>query len=169
VSVSLHVVLRCSSELLAKVRYVFDTLCMARGIPIVYISEPPHEGPWLLYGAVKEPYWPLGSCVTLAHCAEAWSFLGNEQEPSAVEIADGLAVVFPQRAAEFDPPLGISFDLVANAFYFLSSWTERYGPAKGRTRHLYANSIYARIGVPLDIVDQYLDRLCNEFGASIAE
>jgi hypothetical protein len=72
-----------------------------------------------------------------------------------------LSTVFPERAAGFDKDLDIPFDIAANAFFFLSSWSERVGLNKGQTRSMYSNSIFARLDVPQDIVDQYLNHLTN--------
>jgi hypothetical protein len=167
----LYVVLRCPDALVGKVRYVFDTLCMAGGIPAVYCSEPPSGALWLLYGAAKESDWPLERGVMIPHCPGAWAFLGRDSEPTEIGDADGLQIAFPHRAAGFQRAPDLPFDIVANAFFFLSSWAERVGAAKNRARHLYADSIYARMGVHQDIVDRYLDRvmallnaLCDRVG-----
>ena len=64
-----------------------------------------------------------------------------------------------ERAPGFEAPSDIAFDVVANAFYFLSSWSERVTARDSRPRQMYANSVYARLGVAQDIVDQYLERL----------
>lgn len=163
----LHIVLRCTEALLPKVRYVFDTLFMAQGILIVYCSQPPSNGPWLLYGPIKDAIWPLNRCLAVAHCSESWRFLDAHTDADADATADieGLTTVFRDRAAGFDQYSDISFDIAANAFYFLSSWSERFGANKGQTRSMYANSVFARLNVPQDIVDQYLDRLIKQLHA----
>ncbi len=161
----LHIVLRCNAPLLPKVRYVFDTLFMARGIPVVYSALPPAHGPWLLYSSSKEPSWPLERCLAVAHCPESWLFLESHAAIEAAVAVDGSIVLFPKTAAGFETALNIPFDLAANAFYFLSAWSERLGPDKDETRSLYSNSIFARLGVPQDIVDQYLDALMTQLHA----
>jgi hypothetical protein len=72
----------------------------------------------------------------------------------------------------FDPASDVPFDIVANAFYFLSSWPERTSAGRKHTRRRYADSHYARLGIPQDVVDRYLafiaerlDRLCDRLGA----
>jgi hypothetical protein len=159
VSAQLHIVLRCAEALLPKVRYVFDTLLMARGIPVAYSPSPPPTSPWLLYGAAKEASWPLDRCLGIAYCPEAWRFFDGHADLETATSVDGLIAVFPETVAGFEAPSDIRFDIAANAFYFLSSWSERAGPDKAQTRRLHSNSIYARLGVAQDIVDQYLDRL----------
>lgn len=161
----LHIVLRCTEALLPKVRYVFDTLFMARGVPVVYASRPPSSGPWLLYGAARETSWPFKRCLAIAHCPESWRFLDSRADIEATANIDGLTTIFPARAAGCEPPSDISFDIAANAFYFLSSWSERIGTNKEQTRSLYSNSIFARLNVPQDIVDQYLDCLMRQLHA----
>ena len=54
------------------------------------------------------------------------------------------------------------FDLPANAFFFLSSWSERIASNRRDTRRLYRNSIYAQLAIPQNIVDLYLERLLAE-------
>jgi hypothetical protein len=72
-----------------------------------------------------------------------------------------VAAVLPQRAPGFDASSDIGFDIVANAFYFLSSWSERMGRGSTRTRQLHANSVFVRLCIPQDIVDRYLDCLLD--------
>jgi hypothetical protein len=155
----LHIVLRCAEALLPKVRYVFDTLFMARGVPVRYASQPPSSGPWVLYGPAKERSWPLQRCLAIAHCPESWQFLDRHADAEAAVCLGGLTAVFPASRAGFESPPDMPFDVAANAFYFLSSWPERFGSNKGQTRSLYADSVFARLDVPQDVVDQYLDCL----------
>lgn len=155
----LPIVLRCTEALLPKVRYVFDTLFMARGVHVVYSPQPPSSGPWLLYGPSKEASWSFDRCLAIAHCPASWQFLDDPTEIETAANVEGLTIVFPEKAAGFDQRSDIPFDLAANAFYFLCSWYERFGSNKGQTRSMYSNSIFTRLNVPQDIVDQYLDRL----------
>lgn len=157
----LHIILRCHQALLPKVRYVFDTLLMAQGVPVVYSSQPPSSGPWLLYGPAKEASWPLDRCLAIAHCPKSWRFFDGHTDIEVVANINDMTTVFSERAAGFDLPSDIPFDIAANAFYFLCSWSERFGQNKGQTRSMYSNSIFSRLDVPQDIVDQYLDRLTN--------
>ena len=155
----LYVVLRCSEELLPKVRYVFDTLLMARGVPIIYSAQPPSAGLWLLYGPVKESPLRLDQCLAIAHHPHCWQFLEGRTDFTIAANVDGLAAVLPEKVAGFESPVDIPFDIAANAFYFLSSWSERVGSGGVRTRKLFSNSIFTRLGLPQNIVDQYLERV----------
>ncbi len=85
-------------------------------------------------------------------------FDGDSDVESTGE-ANGLAAVFPQTDPAFSGPSDIPFDLVANAFYFLSSWSERKRATRSGSRQLRATSVFARLGIPQDIVDRYLERL----------
>ena len=161
----LHIVLRCADEVRAKVRYVFDTLLMARGVSPIYSLHPPEAGPWILYGPVKERPWPIDRCVAVAHCPAAWRLFDGQADAASAKTVDGLAAVLPERAAGFELPSDVGFDIVANAFYFLSSWSERVGPRSDQTRRMHANSVFVRLGVPQDIVDRYLDRIVELLSA----
>ena len=87
-------------------------------------------------------------------------------------MVDGLVTVFPEPRGGFDATAGIAFDIIANAFYFLSSWSERAAGNTPQTRRLHASSVFARLGIPQDVVDRYLDRivvgidtLCKRIGS----
>jgi len=157
----LPIVVRCAEALLPKVRYVFETLFMAAGVPVTYADAPPSNGPWVLYGPSGEPSWPVGQCLGIGHRPEAWGFLDASDEITASGEVEGLAAMFPETVPAFEPPSHIPFDIVANAFFFLSSWPERTGVANAQSRRLYANSAFSRLGVPQNIVDLYLHRLMN--------
>jgi hypothetical protein len=94
-------------------------------------------------------------------------FDGREDVDSLAEV-QGIPVVFPERSDRFAPDADILFDLPANAFYFLSSWSERLDAGRDSTRRLYRGSAYARLGAPQDIVDQYLERLVASLDALCA-
>jgi hypothetical protein len=158
-STPLHIVLRCADAIAPKARYVFDTLLMARGIPVAYSSQPPARGAWLLYAPTREAGGAHERCLAIAHSNDAWRLFSRLLDVETATSVEGLAAVFPGRAAGFDPETDISFDIVANAFYFLSSWSERLEAGRLQTRGMYANSVFARLGVPQDVVDQYLDRI----------
>jgi len=157
----LHIVLQCSESLLPKVRYVFDTLFMARGVPVVYSLQPPSSGPWLLYSPVKETSYPIERCLAIAHRPESWQFFNSNADVETINTVDGLTTVFPETTVSFASPSDIPFDIASNAFYFLCSWSERFVLNKGMTRNMYSNSIFERLSIPQDIVDQYLNRLMN--------
>lgn len=172
----LYLVLRCGDALVAKVRYVLDTLFMAAGVPVVYAADAPSTGPWVLYGPEREGWNAQDRRLAIYHCPEAWRMFERGSDIDSVASIDGLCGVFPQRGAGFSSPTDIPFDIIANAFYFLSSWPERVETLRGQTRTLHAASVFGRLGVPQDIVDGYLDRimamldaLCERLGLPGAE
>ena len=138
---------------------MFDTLFMAAGIPVVYIPEPPSDGAWILYGTAKYDGPAREQCLAIAHSPESWHLFAGRSDVASAEIVDGLMTVVSGPAIASSSDTDISFDLVANAFYFLSSWSERMAPDKSESRKLHANSVFARLGIPQDIVDRYLDHL----------
>lgn len=160
-TITLSVLLRCDNALISKARYVFDTLFMAKGIKVEYVSKPPPLGIWILYGSTKETPLPLERCLTIAHCPDCWGFFNGNTDIESIGYVEQLATVFPQKIAHFDGTSDIAFDLIVNSFYFLSSWSERLITNKKETRSLYATSIFARLNIPQDIVDQYLNKLID--------
>ena len=155
------IVLRCRDELVPKARYVFDSLLLAAGIPAVYVSRPPSSGVWLAYGAVGNE--PSGSdrCVVVPHCPEAWEFLCSDSRVAAGRCS-GAVTVLPHSIAREESNHGISFDLVANAFFVLTSWHERHAATTAGTRQLFSSSIYSSGEIPSDVVDGYLKCLVRE-------
>jgi hypothetical protein len=132
-------------------------------VDIAYVESPPPEGPWLLYGETKSAGWPLDRCVAIAHVPSAWEIFDSDRDvPGAASVA-GLAVVLPQTGSGFSSAADVPFDLVANAFYFLCSWSERHGGTQAR--QLFADSVFARLALPQDIVDQYVARLASLLAA----
>ena len=167
----LAILLRCAARLAPRVRYVFDTLLLTAGIPVVYVDEPPGAGPWLLYAPDKSavPQAALVRCLAVAHSPEVWPLFDGAQDVEAARAVDGIATVFAQSSPQFDGSLDIRFDLAANAFYFLSSWSERVGRDKAQTRRMFSDTLHARGQVPQDIVDRYLDRLVQRVHALCAQ
>jgi hypothetical protein len=158
VDTPLHVVLRSAPALLPKVRYVFDTLFMAAGIAVNYVEQPPGAGSWVLYGQPSDTETGLNRCLRITHSPEAWRLFSETGDVQAAVSVDGLTVVLPQGSTAGDDA-HIAFDLAANAFYFLSSWSERVGTGSTRNRQLYSSSVFAKLAIPQDIVDRYLARL----------
>lgn len=159
---TLPLVLRCEPALLPRVGYVFDTLMMAAGVHVEHVSHPPAEGPWLLYAATPDDSLPLERCLLVPHHPAAWDRLARGFDAEAAGHADGVPTVFASEPAQGSSSAAafVSFDLVINAFYFLSSWSERAAQADGRSsRQLFKHSIFARLNLPQDIVDRYLDLL----------
>jgi hypothetical protein len=155
----LPIVLSCDPRFRRKAAYVFDTLLMAAGIPATYVVEPPSCGPWLSYGPLPGTAEPRTRCLVIGHSPKSWDYLARPHDPVSASTAEGLAAIFPYPAAHATAEGDIAFDLIANAFFFLSSWSERRARSDGNTRRLYANSVFARLELPQDIVDQYSQRL----------
>ena len=158
---SLPIVLRCPDRLANKVRYTFDTLFQAAGVLVTYVAQAPSSGPWLLYARTKESEASLVSCMSIAHCPGEWDLFDGHSDVEASTDVDNLPAVLPQTSHGFEDASDIRFDIIANAFYFLSSWSERAGQEGKVTRQLHATSVFARLGLPQDIVDLYLAALTD--------
>lgn len=165
----LPVVLCCADDLLPKVRYVFDTLFMAAGVPLVYRDAAPAAGPWLLYGDPRESSPALGRCLAVPHCPDSWRLFAGDADADGAVSVDGLVAVRLGGTAVARAAVSVPFDIACNAFFFLSSWSERRRRTRGETRSLYADSVFARLGIPQDIVDRYLDRLVRALNALCAD
>ncbi|MFO1152686.1 MAG: polysaccharide deacetylase family protein [Rhodospirillales bacterium] len=160
---AIPIALRCADRLRAKVRYVFDTLLLAGGIGGRFVPEPPAEGPWVLYGSADGVSGSaLARCLAITHTSEVWQLFEAASDVTSVADIDGLAAVFPARGPVPTAAAVLPFDLIANAFYFLSSWSER---VSGGGRRTYDRSVFARLGIPQDIVDRYLGRLMASLSA----
>jgi hypothetical protein len=165
VAAVLPLVLRCDATVLRKVRYVFDTLFQAAGIPIGVCDAPPDSGPWLLYADTLPAESGDADALFVAHCPAVWRLFDGQQLAGRAASVEGLEAVFPQKVEGGDARHGIGFDIIANAFYFLSSWAERVGDRATSSRQLHSTSEFVRLGVPQDIVDRYLARLLDRLRA----
>jgi hypothetical protein len=145
--------IRCANRLVARVRYVFDSLFLSAGIGVVYVDHLPADGPSIRYGPAGEDETGGHRCVFIPHCPEAWSLFEGSEDVGRCVSVDGLPLVLPHTVPGADT---IRFDLVANAFYFLSSWTERRKGHSRGPRQLYTTSPFARLGIAQDVVDRYL-------------
>ena len=154
----MHIVLRCSPAVAARVRYVFDTLLMPLGIETAYPAEPPSSGAWLLYSARKAGEPGVERAAAIAHHPQAWEHM-TRTPLEKVALHDDLCLPFSTLAPEFEEPDDLPFDLVANAFYFLASCSERTERTDAPTRAMYATSVFSRLDIPQDIVDRYQVRL----------
>ncbi len=161
--VSLPILLCCSPAVVRKARYVFDTLFQAAGIPVTYVEAPVAAGPWLLYAAAPPDGPTVLNALVVIHCPNAWRHFDGTQPVEQATTVEGLHVVLPVRADNIH--VRDSIDIVANAFYFLSSWAERTGNSASASRQLHATSEFARLGVPQDIVDRYLAHLVERLRA----
>lgn len=164
----LPIVLRCGPAAVRRIRYVFDTLFQAAGIPVTYVEVLPATGPCLLYADTAVGVPKAANVLFVFHSSDAWRHFKGQRRVERAETVEGLRAVFHQRSEGDDPEAGIGFDIVANAFYFLSSWAERRGNGPSSSRQLYANAEFMRLGVPQDIVDRYLARLLDRLGALCA-
>jgi len=153
---SVSICLQCHAGLQTKVRYVFDTLFLAAGVPVRYVEKLPPSGICIDYAPKLQEPRSVPSPLFIAHDPAAWAFFEGDRLPSHAKVFDGLPLVFPPAGAHDAPDGNIGFDIVANAFYFLCSWAERSVGLANPSRHLYATSEFARLGVPQDIVDRYL-------------
>lgn len=162
---ALPVVVHCDARFASKAHYVLETLLRAAGLEAVRCDSPPASGPWLLY-APDAPAPSANPPLRMAHCPSAWHWLSSQQRVDTPGTAHGLSWIAPHRAEGIDGDLHIDVDLVANAFYFLSSWAER---SEGRTasdsRQLFSASEFERLKVPQDIVDRYLALLIERLRA----
>ena len=61
---------------------------------------------------------------------DAWRMFDEGRDADSVGEVNGLAAVFPQTNPAFSAPSDIAFDLVANAFCFLTAWSERRRPER---------------------------------------
>jgi hypothetical protein len=155
----LGVVIRCAESVQPRVRYVFDTLFMACGVPIEYLETPPPMDVWILYAPSKDPSLPLHRCIAIANHPDVWGLFDGDSDVESTGNVEGVAAIFPQTNPAFSGPSDIPFDVVANAFYFLSSWSEHKHANEFGSRQLWVTSVFARLGIPQDIVDRYLELL----------
>lgn len=162
---TLPIVLRCAQTYASRARYVLDTLLMAAGIRTRYVNEAPASGPWLLYAkSVSEAEFQRSSCLAIANCTGAWQLFDDGVDVEQAANVDGLPVVLPLTGMGFDCEQDIRFDLAANAFYFLASWSERVNGTNVDGRQLHTHSVFTRLGLPQDIVDRYLECLLQRLG-----
>lgn len=155
---TIHVVVECEARRLQKVQYTVDTLLMACGLCPVYVEQAPATGPWIRYASTAAGTADA-RCLHLLHDPQAWAFFDGDSDVTSAQTIDGTSFVLaPQRspAATSD---ALRFDLAANAFYFLSSWSERRGPHATHGRGLFADSVFARLNIAQGIVDEYVELL----------
>jgi hypothetical protein len=152
------------------VRYTFDTLFLAAGIPVEYVTTAPSAGAWVLYAADGDSGADADRALLVAHDMEAWRYFDGTTQVARMEDFDGLPVVFAARPGQAMRSSDIGVDLAANAFYFLSSWSERCvrGPSTS-SRQLHVTSDFVRLGVPQDVVDRYLAYLIDRLHALCAK
>jgi hypothetical protein len=132
---------------------------MAAGVSARVVQGVPGDGPWLFYGDTRDASAQTQRCVTVAYCEASWRYLEHAAEVSAAWEHNGMTLVLPKALSGFTNETHIDFDLPAHAFFFLSSWVERASRSSGGTRALYAQSAFARLRIPQNVVDRYLEHL----------
>ena len=138
---------------------------MAAGVELQYLPSPPSQGVWVRYGADADNGPGSARCLKIPYVPSAWRLFATSSDASGVALVDALPAVLGETAAGSDGATTIPFDVVANAFYFLTSWSERVGRTATSSRQLHANSTFARLRLPQDIVDRYLDRILKVLDA----
>lgn len=135
---------------------------MALGIPVRYSDQAPPEGPWLLYAEKCLASTHPSRCLYLPYQVDAWSSIRRNQRLASVEVVSGLPNVLPGAGRSCAEEHRIGVDILANAFWFLASWSERYIDKENDPRGLYSESVCKKLALPQDIVDVYLTVLQRE-------
>lgn len=164
----LPVVMRVADRHRRKARYVLDTLMMASGIGIRFRDSAPTSGPWMLYSTHCTEDEASERCLLLPYHDAAWNFFDGASDVEQASRSNGVEVVLPGLPPAIARTTDIGFDLLANAFYFLSSWSERRGHAASAERKLHSHSVFVRLGIDQDIVDRYLRLLQQRLAAFCA-
>jgi hypothetical protein len=161
----LPVVVRCGPDCERRAKYALESLLMAAGVGVEYVSEAPASGPWLLYAATTLSGESEGQALHLRHDPVAWGSLVDPLSISRSYPAAQPIFALPRGAeppAQSPPAVAAGHDILANAFYFLAAMGERNAAG---TRRLYADSVFSRLGIPQDVVDRYVALLLHELDA----
>ena len=134
---------------------------MAVGIPLRFDPAPPRDAPWILYAPVEKWGAPEPMRVAIAHHADAWAFFDGYSDATVAAKWREHRLVVPGSNGEAGAAGDLPADLIANAFYFLSSWSERRGADRSANRRLFRGSVFDRLDVPQDVVDGYLREVLN--------
>ncbi len=135
------------------------------GIRIDYVDDAPSTGAWILYAASKSDPIPDDRCIAIAYHGDTWRRLERGVDVKRVYRRVGLDLVFDETSPTFSGPFDAQFDIIANAFYYLASLTERQRSSRSPTRQLYSESLAARLSVSPDFVDRiaaYLGELVKQ-------
>lgn len=159
------IVIRCSDTDRPRVQYIIDSMFMALDIPVRYSTEPPSSGPWLLYAEKREVNKEASRCVYIPYQPMAWSEMDASRLTKSVDFQEGIPRVLGGGIQTGQNGSGIGFDLFANAFWLLSSWSERRDQPGAGSRGLYSDSVFEQLKLPQDAVDIYLDVLRREINA----
>lgn len=157
--VPVTITLNCAETFKPKARYVLDTLLSTHRVPVEYEDlgnlreTPTHHA--IYYGPLSDA--PNDErCLRIFHDADYGAFFKREAVADEPRRVQGLPILVGQAAPAFTNDRDIGFDLIANAFYFLSSWPERIlDKSRGGPTH-FPESVFSSLGIPQDIVDQYL-------------
>ncbi|MCC6796695.1 MAG: polysaccharide deacetylase family protein [Candidatus Hydrogenedentes bacterium] len=145
--------LDCPAHARAKARYVFDTLFLAWRVRVAY--DDTGEAPASIVYTTSEASVPDGA-LGIYCSSRAWDFFSGQSDVIDAGTAQGVPVVFDETAWPGSKPNLIRWDLPANAFYFLSSWSERIPPDRNSgSRAMCADSVFKRLYIPQTVVDDY--------------
>src|SRR5262245_46943652 len=104
---ALTIVVRCDASRLNRVRYVFDSLLCAAGIPVAYADAAPAGCPWLEYApsasASASASPRAATRLFIPHCPAAWDIFDAGTDVSTVESVDGVQVVLSRRGDHATP------------------------------------------------------------------
>lgn len=152
----LAVVLECSEALRPRAQYVLDSLAMSLGLTGLTTQHAQQDQPVLVYTADVVRWQTRRRAIIIRHVPSAWASFDNWATVVVPKTRDGVPVVFgggrgsDAAGSHRDVP---DFDLLANAFFFLSAWAEQQSSS---SRQLFSNSVFERLKLPMDIVDRYL-------------
>ncbi len=136
---------------------------MSLRVPAVYVDAPNRDSVGILYSTTKEALDKTGNLTHVYHSPEAWKLLAGDVDVNAAGRTAGVQTVFSETGEAFDAQSDIPFDLVANAFYFLSSWSEQKAKKSDEaTRALFSESAFKRLDIPQTIVDDYRRLLADK-------
>ncbi len=189
----IYLALACDHRLAAKARYVVQTFCTVLDREL-HLLEPgqfstlagPLDGPVVWYGPRQQAPEPAPGTVILHAAPAAAPFFQSSKPTTPLDLRfvpweqKPVPFLFTQSA----PPaesleqllaggagVALPLDLLASAFYFLSSWEETVNPQRdvhGRFLHRFARA--PQLGLEGNIVDRYLDlfvELLNRAGRGL--
>ena len=153
---TLCIALECDELLMTKVKYVFDTLFMAAGVRTEYVARLPADRSGLIYSSNSQAAIGRDGVVLIPHTPDVWQRIARGDRPGQAKWCQGMTVIWPTSNEALPKVRSLDFDLVANAFYFLASCSERGPRRSDDVRRVHADSEFQRCGVPQTIVDDLL-------------
>lgn len=155
----LEIILDCEAGLRRRVRYGFETLLMARSIPVRYCDSPSGEAPVLYYGTDVRPLGERAGLCSVLHQPDAWRAISVGRPPAKADVVSGVPVLFGPGDASGESAGCVRYDIVASAFYLLTAVAERLGGNSTDSRALYSKSEFDRLDLPQDLLDRYAETL----------